>query len=73
MFFMPWILRVYFLTIVVLYKSKFKLNSQNMPAQNSTLVRELPGAVTGTECENDTYMEEPTHVASSVSKLPYSL
>lgn len=38
---MPWRLRVYFLTLVVLYKSKFKLNSQNMPAQNSMLVPEL--------------------------------
>lgn len=61
MFFMPWILRVYFPTLLVLYKSKFKLNSQNTPAQNSALVPEVPGAAAGTEYENDTYMEVPTH------------
>lgn len=70
---MPWILRVYFPTTVVLYKSKFKFNSQNMTAQDSALVPELPRAATGTECGNDTYVEVPTHMDSSVSKLPYSL
>jgi len=73
MLFKPWILRVYFLTLVVFYKSEFKLESQNMPAQNITPVPELPGAMAGTECETDTYMEVPTDVVSSASKLPYSL
>lgn len=70
MLFMAWILRVYFPTLVVLCNSKLELKSQNMPAQNSALVPELPGAVTGTECENYTNMEVPMHVATSVPKLP---
>lgn len=48
------------------YKNAFKLNLENLSAQSSVPVPELPGAVAGAKCEIDTYVKVPTHVASCV-------
>lgn len=66
MLFILWKLSVYLLTLAAFYKNAFKLNLENLSAQSSAPVPELPGAVAGTMCEIDTYGKVPMHVAGCV-------